>query len=330
MVLLLFADELAAPRCRFGIGAEGWQFFPPNHVFSLLPPIPFSPEEKNIARALQPPAFPHYLGTDDLGRDAAAVVVHGTRRSVATALTAAFTALALAVFLGAVPGFWGDERLTFPFLALILGGMGAVLGFFCDFWWDAGPPWTPILSAAGLGTGFLFARTRIFDFFPRLRVPMDAVALRLGEIWHSIPVFLALMISTAVLPYVYLTAGIVLGLLQWPAVAWALRAQTRRERECDYVRAAYAVGASDARVFWRHVLPNAMPAAAPVLLPVAAQSVMAEAALAFLGFGPEYPSWGGLMAAARKYPEAWWLALFPGLTLFFFVRFLYRLRGTAT
>jgi peptide/nickel transport system permease protein len=67
-----------------------------------------------------------------------------------------------------------------------------------------------------------------------------------------------------------------------------------------------------------------------VLLQVAAASVVAEAAIAFLGLGPEYVSWGGLMAAARKYPDAWWLAVFPGAALYFFVRFLYKFRGTAS
>ncbi|MDW8334883.1 MAG: ABC transporter permease [Bacteroidia bacterium] len=320
------ADLLASSECVVGKERQGWKIFPSTPVFCPIPVVGYSPDEKNPARALQPPSRMHWMGTDDLGRDVAACVVHGARRSVVTALLAVVVCLAMAVVMGAVPGFLGDRSLHLPVVAFAAGGLGFLAGAFYDFWWTGAPMLCLVGGAAGVGLGFGVARRwRV----RRSAFALDTLCLRVGEIWHSTPVLLVLTLSTALLPHRYHTAGVALGLLQWPAAAWALRAQTLRVRNYDFVAAAYAAGAGDFRVFVRHVLPNALPAVAPVLSAVAAQSVVAEAALAFLGLGPEYVSWGALVAAARKYPHAWWLTVFPALFMFLFVRFLHR-RGTDT
>ncbi len=326
LTMLVGADVLASSRCILGQGASGGKIFPSNPRVCVLPLVPYHAEEKNISRALLPPSQKHFLGTDDLGRDAAAVVIHGTRRSVFTALLAAGVALIFAVGFGAVAGFFGDDKLNISFSTAVLVVVGALAGGFHDFWWGGAPLF--FFIGAAVGAALSWALNRLIKF-PAFAFPLDSIFGRTSEIWYAVPAFLALLVSTALFPPSYYTSGLTLGLLQWPPAAWTLRAQTKTVVSQDYIRAAYAAGARERRVFWRHVLPNALPAVRPVLLQVAATSVIAEAAIAFLGLGPEYPSWGGLMAAARKYPDAWWLVVFPGAALFFFVRFLYQIRGTA-
>lgn len=89
-------------------------------------------------------------------------------------------------------------------------------------------------------------------------------------------------------------------------------------REEEYVAAARAVGASDGRILWRHVLPNAL---APLLVQATVSvsyAILAEAGLSFLGLGvkPTTPTWGLILSDARTFiSRAWWLGVFPGLAI---------------
>ena len=86
--------------------------------------------------------------------------------------------------------------------------------------------------------------------------------------------------------------------------------------------AARSLGASDTRIITKHVLPNLMQAALVIGTFAMATSIIAEASLSFLGLGvpPEIPTWGSMLADGRTYiSTSWWLALFPGLCIFFTV-----------
>jgi peptide/nickel transport system permease protein len=89
-------------------------------------------------------------------------------------------------------------------------------------------------------------------------------------------------------------------------------------REEVYVRASRSVGASDLRLITRHVLPNAAP---PIIVQTSislAFAVLAEAALSFLGLGPQRPnpSWGLMLSDSRGFiDQAWWYSVFPGLAI---------------
>ena len=113
--------------------------------------------------------------------------------------------------------------------------------------------------------------------------------------------------------------AIVLGLTGWIPAARYLRAEFLKLRRSDMVVAALASGAGHLRVMTRHILPCAL---APVLITAAfavGAAILVEASLSFLGLGvrPPVPTWGGLLAEAREQVDhAWWLALFPGCTLF--------------
>jgi len=111
---------------------------------------------------------------------------------------------------------------------------------------------------------------------------------------------------------------IVIGLTGWMGVARLVRAEVLSLRERDFILAARGLGATDLRIIFRHILPNAL---APVLVAATlgvAGAILTESALSFLGIGvqPPTPSWGNMLTAGKDYLEfAWWLSLFPGLAI---------------
>jgi peptide/nickel transport system permease protein len=130
---------------------------------------------------------------------------------------------------------------------------------------------------------------------------------------------IVLSIVAAIGPSIY-NVMLVIGLLGWPQTALLVRAQFLSLRERDFVLAQRVLGARDARIIARHILPNAI---APVLVVATfgvAGAILTEAALSFLGLGvqPPAPSWGNMLNAARSirvlesYP---WLWLPPGLMI---------------
>ena len=111
---------------------------------------------------------------------------------------------------------------------------------------------------------------------------------------------------------------IIIGLTGWMGVARLVRAEFLSLRERDFVLAAKGLGASDMRIIFRHILPNAI---SPVLVSATlgvAGAILTESALSFLGIGvqPPTPSWGNMLIAGKQtLGTAWWLSVFPGLAI---------------
>jgi len=103
----------------------------------------------------------------------------------------------------------------------------------------------------------------------------------------------------------------------WTPIARLVRGNFLSLREKEYVEAAKAAGAGDARIMFRHILPNTL---GPIIVNgtlAVGVAIVTEAALSFLGFGikPPTPSLGVLVAGAQTNPQQWWLTIFPGLTI---------------
>ena len=115
-----------------------------------------------------------------------------------------------------------------------------------------------------------------------------------------------------------LKVGVILALLLWTGIARIVRGVFLSLREKEYVEAAKASGAGDARIILRHMLPNALgPIIVNTTLIIAA-AILIEAALSFLGFGiqPPHPSLGTLIDDGQGEGfEKWWLVTFPGLVI---------------
>ena len=111
---------------------------------------------------------------------------------------------------------------------------------------------------------------------------------------------------------------IAVGLVGWIPYARITRGETLSLRHREFVEGARALGARDAGILWRHVLPNVLPSITVVATFSVARTIIAEASLSFLGLGipPPAPSWGAMLDEGRNYlTTGWWLALFPGLAI---------------
>jgi peptide/nickel transport system permease protein len=112
---------------------------------------------------------------------------------------------------------------------------------------------------------------------------------------------------------------VVIGFAEWPYFARTARAATQVEAAKDYVRAARALGASDAGIVGRHILPNILSPLIVVATTQIAGAIMAEAALSFLGLGMPVtkPSLGTLIRSGYDlmFAGAWWITVIPGLVL---------------
>ncbi len=148
---------------------------------------------------------------------------------------------------------------------------------------------------------------------------VDAVVQRIIEIMMCIPVFFLIITLIAFLPPSIYNIMVVIGITGWTGVARLVRGEFLRLRESDFATAARATGLSDARVMFRHLLPNAL---APVLVSATfgiAGAILTESALSFLGFGvpPPTASWGEILSQSKRYIDfAWWLVTFPGGAIF--------------
>jgi peptide/nickel transport system permease protein len=140
-------------------------------------------------------------------------------------------------------------------------------------------------------------------------------------IWAFPPLLLAIAIMA------FLGQGLgnlILALVmqRWISYCRVARGQALSLRAREFVEAARALGASDARIIVRHIVPNLFQSAVVIGTFAMASAIISEAALSFLGLGvpPEIPTWGGMLADGRTYiSTSWWLALFPGLCIFFTV-----------
>lgn len=147
---------------------------------------------------------------------------------------------------------------------------------------------------------------------------VDQLLMRTVDIMLCFPTFFLILAVIAMLEPSIWYIMIVIGLTGWMGVARLVRAEVLSLRERDFILAARALGASDTRIIFRHILPNAL---SPVLVAATlgvAGAILTESALSFLGIGvqPPVPSWGNMLTAGKDYLEfAWWLSLFPGLAI---------------
>ena len=220
-------------------------------------PIPYGPNDIDVANRLHPPDAQHHFGTDELGRDVLARMIHGARVSLTVGLLATMMALIVGCFFGAIAGYYG-----------------------------------------GVADWLVSRLIEVVLCFPLLFLALAIVAFFGPSIW---------------------TIMIALGLTTWTSEARYVRGEFLRIREMEFAYAARASGARDARIIFRHLLPNAL---APVLVSASfgvAYAILTESALSFLGLGVPIPTatWGSILATAKQFIEyAWWLVVFPGVAIF--------------
>jgi ABC-type dipeptide/oligopeptide/nickel transport system permease subunit len=149
---------------------------------------------------------------------------------------------------------------------------------------------------------------------------VDELVMRLADVTLAFPTLLLLIALVAALQPSLTVVFLTIGLVGWAGMARLVRGQVLVVRELEFVLAERALGAGDARIIIRHVLPSVV---APVVIAATlgvAGAIMAESSLSFLGLGvqPPTPSWGSMIADGRdlyQLRHAPWTSVFPGLAI---------------
>lgn len=276
----------------------------------------------------------HLLGTTPGGGDLFALLLHGSRVSLAVGLFTAVLIVLLGVLLGGLAGFFGDTSLR-----LRKGALPGLVPALVLAWYYAhylrGDAWRA-LEGQGLGPlpGEIAIRLVIALavaavivagpaalpgwFRQKAAFPLDLTLQKIMELLESLPrLVLILAIGAAVkssLPLIM----VLIAFTSWTGVARLVRTEMLKIREMDFITAARAAGVGNGRIWLRHALPHALGPAWVSLAFAVGGAMMAESALSYLGLIKGSVSWGSLMGQVRGDTLflAWWQAVFPGLAIF--------------
>jgi len=170
-----------------------------------------------------------------------------------------------------------------------------------------------VVVAAGIVVGLLLGG--ISGFVGGI---VDDVIMRLAEIIFAFPIIvLAMAVSAALGPSLTNTV-IAMSVVWWPTYARVIRGMVLELKGREFVTAARAVGASEWRILLRTVLPNTISPIVVLATLDLGNAILTVAGLSFIGFGVPAPNpeWGAMVSDAQKYPDQWWLFLFPGIAIF--------------
>lgn len=196
-----------------------------------------------------------WLGTDTMGRDIWAGLVHGARVSLLIGFVSTVVSLLIGVSLGAIAGYFGG--------------------------------W------------------------------VDAVLMRFTELFQSVPTFALAIVLVAIFEPSVGSMVTAIAVVSWPPVARLVRGEFLSLRQRDFVSAALLAGQSTPRVILTQILPNAVSPIVVMASLMVASAILLESSLSFLGLGdPNQMSWGYMVGSARTVMrQAWWMAVFPGLSI---------------
>ena len=138
----------------------------------------------------------------------------------------------------------------------------------------------------------------------------DLIFQRIIEIWSNVPfLYVIIIISSIVVPNFFMLI-VIMAFFGWIGITWTMRTATYKERAREYVLAARALGATNSRIIFKHIIPNTI-AIIVTFAPFAVSSgIVALTSLDYLGFGlpPPTPSWGELLQQGWTNLDAWWIS----------------------
>jgi ABC-type dipeptide/oligopeptide/nickel transport system permease subunit len=225
----------------------------------------------------------YLLGTDNLGRDVLSRVIQGGRISLSIGVAAMLTATLIGVAVGLAAGYYG-------------GKLDVGLMRFTDMNMAI-----PAILLAIAFAGLIDVEGRIIHLHPA------------GLPWH----FLDLTLKRGTV-----SIFLIIGWVCWPGMVRVIRAQALAVKEQEFVQAARALGASNARILLGCILPNLMPTVIVLAVMSTANTILLEAGLGYLGVGvpPPAATWGSMISDGQPYFATFpHLVIVPGLAIVFTV-----------
>jgi len=273
--------------------------------FTLLPPLRKGAE--NI----------HILGTDSQSRDVLAGIIYGFRYAALIALISALIAGLFGITLGLLAGYYGNDNAYISYLEFIL--MTIILSVSLYIFWFS--VWISLFLA--IITILVMARWRKHMKARRqFSLPIDQIIMKITDSWDSLPaLFVLLGFITIMEQNNVFQLSVMIALFKWPGFFRIARAEIVKHKDSDWIRTLKDLNIPNVQIMWKELAPILV---VPISVHTAfamASAVSIEATLSFLGLGlsAEIMSWGALLMEARQYFSAWWLVVFPGLSLTFFL-----------
>lgn len=146
---------------------------------------------------------------------------------------------------------------------------------------------------------------------------VDDLLMRFTEFFQTIPAFAMAIVLVAIFSPSIMSITLTIAVVSWPPVARLVRGEFMSLRSREFVQAAIVIGQSGPRIMVSQILPNALSPIIVMASLMIATAILTESALSFLGLGDRnMMSWGFMIGAARTMlREAWWMSVFPGLTI---------------
>ncbi len=139
----------------------------------------------------------------------------------------------------------------------------------------------------------------------------DIFFQRIIEIWSNIPLLYIIIIISSIVEPSFFMLILIMTFFGWISITWTIRTVTYKEKAREYVLAAKAMGASDARIIFKHIIPNTVSIIVTFVPFAVSGGIVALTSLDYLGFGlmPPAPSWGELLSQGWINMEAWWISI---------------------
>lgn len=146
---------------------------------------------------------------------------------------------------------------------------------------------------------------------------LDDILVRITELFQTVPTFLLVIVLVAIASPSLPMIAVAIGIATWPTVARLVRAEFRTLRSTDFVMAARSLGYTTPRIIFGEILPNALPPVVVTTSVLAANAILTEAGLSFLGMGdPNLVSWGSMIADGRSLLRTeWYVTALPGAAI---------------
>jgi ABC-type dipeptide/oligopeptide/nickel transport system permease subunit len=147
----------------------------------------------------------------------------------------------------------------------------------------------------------------------------DSIISRLIDIWMAFPPVLLSILLVAVLGTGLHSVIVAIVVIDWTRFARVVRAEAQQQAKLEYAEAATALGMARSSILFREILPNILPVVLVLLSLEMGIAVIVEAILSFVGLSvsTDTPTWGGMIAEGRQIIyQAWWVLVFPLVTLF--------------
>jgi peptide/nickel transport system permease protein len=210
------------------------------------------------------------------------------------------------------PGFWSSEGST----TYLLGTDSLGRDIFSRILYGAQISLLVGLTAVALAGAIGITLGLISGYYGRF---VDDVIMRIADVQLAIPFILLAIAILAVLGQGLQNVILTLGVANWVVYGRVVRGQVLSWKEKEFVEAARSIGARDISIMLKHILPNTFASIIVIGSFAVAATILAEAALSFLGLGvpPSIPTWGGMVSRGRDniLTGEWWIFTFPGLAI---------------